>query len=360
MGINKKYILEEVGNKVKKVYLAINNIRLMLKNKSIMMLIIFTSITLSVLGILFYSGYFLYDYYQSQTENQVEIYLQKSTQSSDIIRVIEELSLKEKDISDMCVSNGKLSEGKLIGEYNKTWKEHMLVGQCYSINDNRPYLLMAEYQVDNIEGYEKPVGKNIKVGGKKIRIGGIIPYSQYDNYILPVYYYINNYPTDYIMIKYNNRKNSSKIEKTLAQNTIVKKYNMKRSTPFLSEDFMGAFVQILLIFAAVIINVLCMTYAWLSTFNRKFKIYAICGATKKDIIHIALTQTVILMFSGVLVGNILFAILKMIIRKYEIVYQQNYLPYIIISGVVIILLVGFSYILAKKATKSEIIYNIVE
>ena len=309
MGINKKYILEEVGNKVKKVYLAINNIRLMLKNKSIMMLIIFTSITLSVLGILFYSGYFLYDYYQSQTENQVEIYLQKSTQSSDIIRVIEELSLKEKDISDMCVSNGKLSEGKLIGEYNKTWKEHMLVGQCYSINDNRPYLLMAEYQVDNIEGYEKPV----------------------DNYILPVYYYINNYPTDYIMIKYNNRKNSSKIEKTLAQNTIVKKYNMKRSTPFLSEDFMGAFVQILLIFAAVIINVLCMTYAWLSTFNRKFKIYAICGATKKDII-----------------------------RKYEIVYQQNYLPYIIISGVVIILLVGFSYILAKKATKSEIIYNIVE
>ena len=122
MGINKKYILEEVGNKVKKVYLAINNIRLMLKNKSIMMLIIFTSITLSVLGILFYSGYFLYDYYQSQTENQVEIYLQKSTQSSDIIRVIEELSLKEKDISDMCVSNGKLSEGKLIGEYNKTWK----------------------------------------------------------------------------------------------------------------------------------------------------------------------------------------------------------------------------------------------
>ena len=66
------------------------------------------------------------------------------------------------------------------------------------------------------------------------------------------------------------------------------------------------------------------------------------------------------MFSGVLVGNILFAILKMIIRKYEIVYQQNYLPYIIISGVVIILLVGFSYILAKKATKSEIIYNIVE
>lgn len=167
MGINKKYNLEEVGNKVKKVYLAINNIRLMLKNKSIMMLIIFTSITLSVLGILFYSGYFLYDYYQSQTENQVEIYLQKSTQSSDIIRVIEELSLKEKDISDMCVSNGKLSEGKLIGEYNKTWKEHMLVGQCYSINDNRPYLLMAEYQVDNIEGYEKPVGKNIKVGGKK-------------------------------------------------------------------------------------------------------------------------------------------------------------------------------------------------
>ena len=101
--------MEEVGNKVKKVYLAINNIRLMLKNKSIMMLIIFTSITLSVLGILFYSGYFLYDYYQSQTENQVEIYLQKSTQSSDIIRVIEELSLKEKDISDMCVSNGKLS-----------------------------------------------------------------------------------------------------------------------------------------------------------------------------------------------------------------------------------------------------------
>ena len=135
---------------------------------------------------------------------------------------------------------------------------------------------------------------------------------------------------------------------------------MKRSTPFLSEDFMGAFVQILLIFAAVIINVLCMTYAWLSTFNRKFKIYAICVATKKDIIHIALTQTVILMFSGVLVGNILFAILKMTIRKYEIVYQQNYLPYIIISGVVIILLVGFSYILAKKATKSEIIYNIVE
>lgn len=177
---------------------------------------------------------------------------------------------------------------------------------------------------------------------------------------MPVYYYINNYPTDYIMIKYNNRKNSSKIEKTLAQNTIVKKYNMKRTTPFLSEDFMGAFVQILLIFAAVIINVLCMTYAWLSTFNRKFKIYAICGATKKDIIHIALTQTVILMFSGVLVGNILFAILKMTIRKYEIVYQQNYLPYIIISGVVIILLVGFSYILAKKATKSEIIYNIVE
>lgn len=56
---------------------------------------------------------------------------------------------------------------------------------------------------------------------------------------------------------------------------------MKRSTPFLSEDFMGAFVQILLIFAAVIINVLCMTYAWLSTFNRKFKIYAICGATKR-------------------------------------------------------------------------------
>ena len=33
MGINKKYNLEEVGNKVKKVYLAINNDKVDVKNK---------------------------------------------------------------------------------------------------------------------------------------------------------------------------------------------------------------------------------------------------------------------------------------------------------------------------------------
>ena len=82
--------------------------------------------------------------------------------------------------------------------------DDMVVVKITREDDHGYYGSLIEY--DNIEGYEKPVGKNIKVGGKKIRIGGIIPYSQYDNYILPVYYYINNY---LIIFHENVKRNSS-------------------------------------------------------------------------------------------------------------------------------------------------------
>ena len=332
----------------------------MLRNKSVTMGVIFASITLSVLGMLFYSGYFLYDYYKNETDSEVVISLKENSSSKDVINLLRDISIKEKHISEMWVYKDSPENAEVIGGYNKQWKDHTLVGKAYHIKDDKPYVLIAESLVESMEKFDKPTDKKVVIKGKELRIGGVIPYSDYDNYILPICFYINNYETDYINIKFDGKYYKKLLKSVLDKNELVKEYDIEDKNPFFSEDFMSAFIQILLIFSAVLINVFCMAYAWIKKFNKKFKIYAICGGTRTDIVEITMLQTFIVMFSGVALGNILFIILKEIIKSDEIVYQNSYVPYLGISLIIVVILMLFSYVLAIKSTKTDIIYNTME
>ena len=103
-----------------------------------------------------------------------------------------------------------------------------------------------------------------------------------------------------------------------------------------------------------------MAYSWIIHFKRNYRIYAICGADKKSIVEIIMIQTGMLMAMGVLFGNVLFFLCKFFLKDTNLVFQDAYFPYIGVSFMLMVILMIFSYLLAKRVARTNIIYQVRE
>lgn len=349
---------------MKKCILALYNLKYMIQSGNKLFLIVLFSMTISVFGILFYSGYFLYNYDEASSGSKLSVTVQTQAESREICNLISELELQNIDFQRVNLFPPESEESKIIGEYNLQYNSQILLGENYSLHEERAYIILAEYMVDFIEDGELPIGKHINVDGYDFEILGIVPITDYDYYLVPIDYYAQNFPVEKLEFLFSRKLTKSEeqsIRNLIEDKQFVIDYKIRKSSsPFASSDFITIFVQILLIFVTVIINIFCMTYYWIMHFKKNYRIYAVCGAGTGSIIEMILIQTIIIMFSGVVLGNIIFSVFMAFTTKYELVYQKEYTSYLVVSIVVFSILVCFSFVLAKKATKTDVIYRTME
>ena len=349
---------------MKKYLLVFRNLKLMLISKNKLFCIVFFSITLSVFGMLFYSGYFLYSFYAAGAGGGIEIEMKDTADQAGVTGLVELLEKAGPPVDAMFLSEDGSDGINVIGGYNREWDGHMLCGRNHTLTEDGPFIIMAEYQVDFVEDGEIPVGMHTESDGAAFTVSGIVPYTDEDCYVLPVRYYAGHYKTDQLIVRYKN--SLSPAEGRRLRTLLQKEDDIKRLTvvnnrnPFLSSDFVREFEQILLIFSDMEMNSICLAFYWIAGFKKQFKVYAVCGARKKDIVKIALLQAFMLMAGGTIAGNLLFAVCKMVVKPFNLVYQDSYFPYCVISLVVLAVMLLFSGLLAKKITRTDMIYNTVE
>mgnify|MGYP003299544527 FL=1 len=358
--------MDKIRKWIKISYLAVLNLINMLRYKSRLIVVVVISISASVFGILFYSGYFLYSYYETVDGSIVVMEMEAQTEENAIWKLIEKMWNVETETEKIYLLPNEQDETELVGAYNRSWEtgSFLLTGKNFLYGENTPSVIMAEYLVDLMEDGEVPIGKNIEFQGDVFKVVGIVSFTEYDTLFVPIKYFASQYNTKTIQYSYSEQlsnANKEKIKEIVENSNIVADYSIENNNnPFLSEDFMSVFFQILLIFMVVVMNAFSMTYYSVMLFKRNYRIYAVCGASKKDIRTIILIQNIVLIFISVIIGNLLYIICNSMIKGYGLVYQGNYMVYIEVSAIVFLALLVFAYLLAKKVVKTDVIYIAVE
>lgn len=348
---------------MKKFLLAVHNLKYMIENGNRLFFIVLTSMSLSVFGMLFYSGYFLYSYYSSEDGSKITITPAPDSSGEEICRLLSQLKSAGYTTKQVQLLPDSSGNGMITGEYNLQWDKDILLGKNYSFEENRPYVIMPEFTVDFVENGESPIGFQMEEDAD-LHVYGIVPYTETDSCCVPVNYYAMHYPTGKINYRYAeklDKKTVRMLEGILENSRVVDSFRIIRSSsPFLSTDFMWQFVQILLIFSVMVINIFCMAYSWIIHFKRNYRIYAVCGAAKTSIVGIIMFQTFLLMSASVLAGNILFFICRILLKNTSLVYQQSCLPYVEVSALLMVILMIFSVLIAKRAAQADTIYQVRE
>lgn len=351
---------------IKKVHLALYNIISMLRANNRLLILVMFSISVSVFGILFYSGYFLYSYYTAVGGSSITIELSPSVEREKVWHLVEQISKIESETEKVYLLPEKVEEVAVLGAYNSKWNDEsfLLLGNNHSLGEDTPSIIMAEYMVKNLDDGKVPVGLMIECNGEYYQVTGIVSYTEYDGFQLPIKYYALHYDTKVIELSYSNQISFSEkkfIKEILDNSIIVERYSVgNNNNPFLSEDFLSVFLQILVIFSIVVVNAFSMAYYWITHFKRNYRIYAVCGASKQMIQNIIIVQNLVVMFVGVIIGNIVYVICQSIVKDFGLVYQGNYDVYVGISAIVFVILIIFSIILSSKVVKSDVIYNVTE
>lgn len=358
--------MDKIRKLIKVSYLAVLNLMNMLRYRSRLIVVVVISISASVFGILFYSGYFLYSYYEAIDGSIVVMEMEAQTEENAIWNLIEKMWNIETETEKIYLLPNEQDETELVGAYNRNWEtgSFLLTGKNFLYGENTPSVIMAQYLVDLIEDGEVPIGKNIEFQGDVFKVVGIVSFTEYDTFFVPIKYFASQYHTKTMKYSYSKQlsnANKEKIKEIIENSNIVASYSIENANnPFLSEDFMSVFFQILLIFMVVVMNAFSMTYYSVMLFKKNYRIYAVCGASKKDIRTIILIQNIVLIFISVIIGNLLYIICKSMIKGYGLVYQGNYMVYIGVSAIVFLALLVFAYLLAKKVVKTDVIYIAVE
>lgn len=334
----------------------------MIKQKSIIFYVALLSITFSVVGILFYSGYFFYDYYQYENVSSLEVHLEKNTSKEDIIEVISRLKENEKTIRDFLVLNE--SDTAIIGEYNSQFSERILVGNNIDFFSCKAEAIMPEYMIEGIADGQYPIGNQMKIDNKELTLVGIISIGEYDACIVPVNYFCNNFSVDWINCKYNtvlSRNEYMDICNYLKDQKFISNYSfVRKTTPFSDISFVIKFIQIFLIFLATMINSFVVLYYWITCFKRDYMIYSICGASKKKVKGIIISHSFIFILCAIILGNLFFLVLLQFLRNYNLVYVDGYDCYLMVSVWITIALVLFAVKMANKIMEKHEIYRTAE
>ena len=263
---------------MKSVIAAYRNIKALIRHHCFLFTVIILSVVLSSVGIFFYSGYFLYSYYDTvgMDRNHLSIQLQDGTQPEAVSEIIQELTstgldqvrkLTAYDNPNM-QKNGAYTEQSIpaVGVYDKEYEKRLLLGRFFTIQEDAPYVVLSEFMTDVLGFHQSPIGSNVHIGEDEFKVIGMISHSDENGYLIPIQYYINHFPTASIEVTYGSELSRSQlkaIRTLLSQNVNILSCKITSPpSPFLSSDFMLSFLQIILIFCAAFINIISMLYFW--------------------------------------------------------------------------------------------------
>lgn len=361
---------------MKSITAVYRNLKALIKHHYFMFLVVISGVLLSTVGILFYSGYFLYSYYDTVglNRNNLSIQLQDGVQAQPVSEIIQQLTsigadqvrkLTVQESADMQKNDPYSTQSlPVIGVYRPEYSKRMLLGRFFSPQEDAPSVVLSEFITEVLEFHQSPVGSSISLGEEKFNVIGMISHSDEDGYLIPITYYIRHFPTSFIDITYvpeMSRSHLKKICTLISQNDNVLSCEITSPpSPFLSPDFMISFLQIILIFCAAFINIISMIFFWNKMSCKKYQIYSICGSRPRQKFFIILIQTLALMVPTIAAGFLAFLALLPALGRIHLVYAAHIENYLLIGAILAGIVLCVSIFIAYRSQKEDRIYLMKE
>lgn len=347
-------------------YLLKQNIKKLIKEQRTMFLIIVLSLTVSSFGVLFLSGFFAYSYYASSGNKgcSIQIELAKNTPSLVIENLISNLTTDT--FLSVTVSDGEVpktldtnAEISVIGQYSNSDKQKILTGRYFLPKENAPVIVMSETYATTV-GLTSPLSQSIILGSTQYSVVGIL-FNAEPAYIIPVDYYIQNYPVTNIVMSYSHEVNDATLLNAIRpySSNIIKQSITHQKSPFLSSDFVSPLIQILLMFSFTFLNIAIVISLWQKYFLRQYSIYYICGCTELDIIVIIILQIMLLSLVGLLLGLGTYVMMLPLFSKLSLI-NETLSDCLIITGLLFCLILVFAIILSIRIVRTQETYKVEE
>lgn len=357
---------------MKFLFIIINNAKkIMFQNKSTFIIITF-SLTVTTFGILFYSGFILHNYSErqiNQTGSTIKIWTHNKTDIDTLKNIIDDIEINDNLLQKILISQKPIEELKdslaIVGEYNNIHSKRITKGRYFLQDESEAVLILPEDQVENVIGFDRsPLNQIVEIGDYSFKIVGIASFFYIDYIAVPINYYINHLPTEYIEIAYYkklNPKEKSLIYSRLDKFTCIKDISISESkSMILTLSFWLEFSQVLLIFLISIISMLSIIIFWVKQYKRTYNIYSICGSSRITTLFLITGQMYIIILGSVLTGSVLYCFMKTFFIKNKLAEFGNHLFYISICIFVLLITFGFTFFTVRKANKKNNIYIISE
>lgn len=370
---------------MKLVYIIVHNIINLAKKNKLTLSLVILSTMVSTFGILFYSGYISKNYYDmcSKEGKKIDISLKDEASKQQVHGLIEKfLDKKNKPIKIQAfnfdqnsqenstiikvVSNQEESDVNvsIMGEFSLNYGKELLVGRGLKLREKEPVALIADDLVSYVNYDITPLNYLWKVDRKEFKLVGILSSLRSGEVVVPIDYYIEHYPVNYLRFYYAqalSKEIREGLENVLIQSKVVKEYQFSKiDFALFSFDFWIEFIQILVIFVIIIINIFVLVYFLMNRMKRCYKIYSICGGSSSRVYKIIVLQTFLLILLGILAGIIIYFGFLPIFSRYGLVYDEKLSLYIELATGIAIIEFLFSAVIGRIVHSSLDIYQIAE
>lgn len=354
------------------IHLVKRNIYSLAKNKTYSFVVVILSTIVISYGVLFYAGYLLSSYYGTggKITDTINIELTDTVSEQEIDDILQ--LFYEKKYNCIILSETPYIEEteKIVGAYYTSYEGRLLAGNSYSDTEEDACLLISQDMVmygtliEPLEIGKSPIGKEIEIAGQQLTITGVIDDVGEAGYEVPINYYKKHFTTKYIYVAYTDELSKSEIfsfTKELEHQSGIASYSVESETPpWSSISFWIQYVQILIIFLLMTLNLFFILVSWIRSERRKYNIYGIlgCGKARRNVLIIE--QNGILLFFGQLSGTILYLLTSDILMKLHIVYDMDIWNYIGIQGMYYLVVMLFLSIVVCHTNMKQDIYVMKE
>jgi hypothetical protein len=332
-----------------------------------LLIIIVLSFAVSIFGMLFYSGFFAYSYYDWLRGEvcRVELSIRQSTPADRVYEIISSMSVLSPDavisvvVSEGHMNNNKYVSGKnipVIGKYNVLESEQILLGRYFERDENAPVALLSENCAAALDIEDTQIGMTIQNEQVDYTLVGILFNSDYA-YILPVDYYIDHFQVTSITILFNENIDRHEVEKVNSNFYEIDDCNyIKQASPFLSRQFLPSLIQILLVYSFTLLNIMLVILLWQKGNHRRYAIYRICGMSDFHL-HLLIAFLIIFTsFIGMVLGYAVYLMFLPVFESLNIV-KATLNDYAIITVFVFILVFIFANIYSIRTVRNIAQYS---
>lgn len=329
------------------------NIYKLYKESRSVLLFILVGIIFASFGIFFYSGYFIYNYYDSNYSCELDINIDNTKDTAQIKSLIDRIAT-EKKLSKIIITDDSVNDSDLLnitGLYEKNFNNHLIYGNGYQYNEEQPYAILSERAVEQLGFNRNITGEKINYNSLDYNVSGINT-GMFDFCVSP-YFYAENFNTKYLHAEFDTII-SQDLKKTLENESFH--YDMtKNNSPFKSPGFLFCFIIVVAVFALSFINILIMFSFWTIKMKQTFKVYYIygCDTTKK--FFIVSGQVFFISLIGTIIGFIAFLSVYKKLGKLTIVYAESVTNYILVLTFTILLLLLLSIYFGSNIAKTQAI-----
>ena len=348
-------------------YLMKKNIMKLITQKRMLLIIIVLSFAVSVFGMLFYSGFFAYSYYDWLKGEvcRIELSIQNSASVDRVYEIISRISgLSPDAVISIVVSEGEVSKsnyvsGKIIpviGKYDVLEGQQILLGRYFERDEKSPVALLSESCAAVLAIEDNPIGSTIHHEQGDYTLVGILFNSDYA-YIIPVDYYIEHYQVTNITILFNENIERNEVEKVSSDFNEIDDCNyVKQASPFLSTSFLPSLIQILLVYSFTLLNIVLVILLWQKGNHRRYAIYRMCGMRDFHLYLLIAFLITITSFIGMILGYGVYLLVLPVFESLDIV-KATLNDYAIITAFVFILVFVFANIYSIRTVRNIAQYS---